>query len=260
MKRCLQLLTAGWILAALTIPAVAAEIKQDVGLRGWYANYYVDRAIDDNLGWAPMGALYYDLNIDQWKFGAMAGYGSGWGADSDTVVTRTYQGTTFEDLEHFSIDYKRLDLQVSAGRQLGPILVGLNYHYLAIQNDQKLEYQVWGDSYEYEGDLTYHGPEILVGSGLNLGDFGLSVYGTAIWSPYMFANDKEKDKTEDTSDTWSGHTMAFGFDLGLGYQKEMFQAALGYRFMKLNETTESEGSYLYAERFHGPYLEVGLAF
>ncbi len=247
------LAVAGIVLGGATTTVNATEIKQGVGVREWIANYTyynsgsdVNPGFNVNEGWAPMNMLYYDLSIDKvWKFGLMGGFGAGW---SEENQLGKIDGTPVQ----MNVKSRRTDIQASFGRVVGPVTLGLNYHYVGIWDD--VDYYF---GKEHLGDDGYtalthrHGPEMFIGSGIGLVD-KLSLYGSFTYSPYMMTYYRQTDPYGDTSDM-NDHTVAFAVDGGFSYAlSEKLSASAGYRYLQFNETSK-----FVLDRFHGPYIEIG---
>ena len=219
------------LLLAVSAPCLAIDINQSAGARLWYAQLNEKfSGVKDNRGWDPMYLLYYDLGAPPWIVSAMGGYGEGWdkGRDGDKAT--------------------RMDGQITAGRQFGPILIGAAFHYLHFEFKN-----IPNTTANFR--QTYYGPELVVSGGVPLGDTGWSLNATGIWSPYMFAEAGYSNGGEKDSD----NTKGLGFDLGLSYLQGNFRSSAGYRFYKLNEWSAPKAGAT-SEEFGGPYLELGVVW
>lgn len=213
------------LVAAATIKAdepapISADkpvFSQGLGVRAWYAEWSDS---EGNFGHDPLYCLYYDLSFQKWLFSAMGGYAKGW-----------------------DLNAKRSDIQAGIGRQIGPVVLGLAYHYINIDVSDK--------------DLSYyfHGPECVLGVGIPIFETGLKIAASVTGLPYVPVRYSAEGKHEGSATTW-GYT----YDVGPRYAFKMARLSAGYRSQNIEKDDFSDGGKFGGDQFRGFYGELGLSW
>lgn len=244
-------LLAGWLIR----PAAALELQQQlIAPRVWFVDWNFGGF---DLGQSPLLMLNYNAQYADWHFQLLGGYGEAWESDpiSDDFIRD--QGGDPAARKRSRAEADRFDVQWQIGRKfsmqgiedafnfpvpLGPIYVGLAYHYIEFNFDSPL-----GDA-----EVYYHSPELLLGLSQNLGVPGLYFRGHLTYMAYVrWATESPEFLGKD-----EGDTDGLLWDAGLVYQLQgdvPLHLSAGYRALEVAE----DGSFE-EDDFKGFYVELGL--
>jgi hypothetical protein len=247
-------LTSAWVRSA-----GALELQQQlVAPRLWYVDWNFG-GID--LGEAPLLMLNYNAEYKNWHFQILGGYGEGWESDpiSDDFISA--QGGDPSKRVRSKAEADRIDIQWQLGRKislkpiedkfnlpipLGPVYVGVAYHYVEFNFDAPL-----GDAEYY-----YHSPELLLGLSQSLGIPGVYFRGHITYMPLVNWTTDAPDIPPPTGGQHDGETDGLLYDVGLVYQVQdgpPLHVSAGYRALEVSEEDEFD-----EDEFKGFYAEVGM--